>query len=208
MANNKILFQENPPNATGGRYGLFFNEAGLVWNGSSHVTYTNSRGSFDVQAVHLGAGLWSLTFPSGLDIGYTYVEIYDEDTPGSQSHDNDQRVMIAGGFWDGTNFGEFVVNDTRISNEAKTRLDESATTIVLGTVGTGSTTTNIVTSALDPAAVVEDQFVGRVVLFTEDTTTAGLRGQGTKITSNTAAGVLTVQELTSTPMSGDRFTIT
>ncbi len=88
------------------------------------------------------------------------------------------------------------------------RLDRSARAIVTGTVGSASTTTSIVTSALAPAAGITDQFKGRIVIFDKDTTTANLRGQGTDITGSTAGGVLTVSTLTTAPVSGDTFTIT
>ena len=89
-----------------------------------------------------------------------------------------------------------------------TRLARSTQGIVLGTVGASSTTTSIVTSALDPAAAVIDQYKGGIVTFDQGTTTANLRGQKTDITSNTALGVLTVTALTTAAVSGDTFTIT
>ncbi len=77
----------------------------------------------------------------------------------------------------------------------------------MGTVGSASTTTSIVTSSLTPAAAVTDQFKGRIVIFDKDTTTANLRGQATDITSSSSGGVLTVTALTTAPVSGDTFTI-
>lgn len=91
---------------------------------------------------------------------------------------------------------------------AAARLGRSTQGIVTGTVGAASTTTSIVTSALDPAAAVIDQYKGRIVTFDQGTTTANLRGQSTDITANTALGVLTVTALTTAPASGDTFTIT
>lgn len=87
-------------------------------------------------------------------------------------------------------------------------LERSTLGIVLGTVGAASTTTSIVTSSLDPAAAVTDQFKGRIVTFDRATTTANLRGQSTDITASTAAGVLTCTALTTAPVSGDTFVIT
>lgn len=78
---------------------------------------------------------------------------------------------------------------------------------VTGTVGTGSTTTSIVTSTLNPAASVADQYKGRIITFDDATTTAALRGQSSDITANTSGGVLTVTALTSSAVSGDTFTI-
>jgi len=86
------------------------------------------------------------------------------------------------------------------------RLERSARTIIKGTVGAASSTTSIVTSSLDPAAAVTDQFKGRIVIFDETTTTVNLRGQATDITASTAGGVLTVTALTTAPVSGDTFT--
>lgn len=87
-------------------------------------------------------------------------------------------------------------------------LDRSTRTIVLGTATTGGTTTSIPTSSLAPAASVTDQFKGRVVIFDEDTTTAGLRGAAAAITTSTSGGTLTVSPaLPATPASGDTFAI-
>jgi hypothetical protein len=91
---------------------------------------------------------------------------------------------------------------------AAARIARSTQGIVLGTVGAASTTTSIVTSSLDPAAAVTDQFKGRIVTFEQGTTTANLRGQSTDITASTAAGVLTCTALSTAPVSGDVFVIT
>ena len=87
------------------------------------------------------------------------------------------------------------------------RIARSTQGIVLGTVGVGSSTTSIVTSSLDPAAAVADQFKGRIVTFEQGAATVNLRGQSTDITASTAAGVLTVSALTTAPASGDIFVI-
>lgn len=81
---------------------------------------------------------------------------------------------------------------------------------VIGTVGVGSTTASIVSSALTPAGSVSTQFKGRIMTFADDTTTAGLRGQSTDITGSTASGTPTfaVTALTTAPVSGDTFSIT
>lgn len=78
---------------------------------------------------------------------------------------------------------------------------------VQGVVTSGATTTSIPTSSLVPAATVTDQFKGRIVVFSEDTATAALRGQATDITGSSSGGVLTVTALTTSPASGDTFTI-
>lgn len=79
--------------------------------------------------------------------------------------------------------------------------------ITIGTVGVGSTVTNVVTSSITPSAGVTDQFKGLILSFSSDTTTANLRGQKTDITASTATGELTVSPLTTAPASGDIFTI-
>ena len=86
-------------------------------------------------------------------------------------------------------------------------LDRSLRGLIEGTVGAGATTTSIPTSSLAPAVTVADQLKGRIVVFDENTATAALRGQATDITTNTAAGVLTVTALTTAPASGDTFTV-
>lgn len=88
------------------------------------------------------------------------------------------------------------------------RLDRSARAIATGSVGSGSTTTNVVVSSVSPSMVVASQFNGRILIFDKDTTTANLRGQATNITANDAAGNITVTALTTAPVSGDSFTIT
>ncbi len=81
---------------------------------------------------------------------------------------------------------------------------------VIGTIGVGSTTTSLVTSAFVPAGSVSTQFKGRIITFMDDTTTAALRGQSTDITASTASATptLTVTALTTAPASGDTFVIT
>lgn len=81
---------------------------------------------------------------------------------------------------------------------------------VIGTVGVGSTTTSIVSSALTPAGTAADQFKGRYIVFADDTTTAALRGQASDITANTASATptFTVTAMTTAAASGDTFSIT
>lgn len=90
---------------------------------------------------------------------------------------------------------------------AATKLERVLSGNTTGTVGAGSTTTSVVTSSLNPAASVTDQFKGLILKFDDATTTAALRGQGTDITASTAAGVLTCTALTTSPVSGDVFVI-
>ena len=82
-------------------------------------------------------------------------------------------------------------------------LDRSVRSMIRFTVGSSSTTTSIVTSSLDPAPSVTDQFKGRVAIFDGTTITAALRGQAGDIAASTAGGVVTVSTLTTAPVTGD-----
>ena len=107
------------------------------------------------------------------------------------------------------NSAAFYPSDIGADNtDAENRFLSAVKGNVLGTVGGGSTTTSIVTNALNPAATATDQFKGRILVFAMDTTTTNLRGQGTEITASSAAGVLTVTALSNAPAAGDTFTIT
>lgn len=87
--------------------------------------------------------------------------------------------------------------------DEETRFLEAVRGNVRITIGSGSTTTSLVTSSMNPAAAATDQFKGRIVVFARDTTTVNLRGQATDITASTAGGVLTVSPLSHAPVSGD-----
>lgn len=106
--------------------------------------------------------------------------------------------------------GRMDSNVSAINNVATgaARIARSTQGIVLGTVGSASTTSNIITSSLDPAAGASDQFKGRIVTFEQGTTTVNLRGQSTDITASTPTGALTITPLTTAPVSGDVFVIT
>lgn len=70
--------------------------------------------------------------------------------------------------------------------------------------GTPTTTTMVSNINID----VDGQFNGRIIIFDDDTTTLGLRGQATDITASTAAtNTLTFTALTNAPVSGDTFII-
>ena len=81
--------------------------------------------------------------------------------------------------------------------------------MIRGTITSGASTTSIPTSAFSPAGAAADQFKGRIVIFDNDTATAALRGQATDITasSNSSTPTLTVTALTTTPASGDTFSV-
>lgn len=82
--------------------------------------------------------------------------------------------------------------------------------IIKGIVGaTAPSTTSFTPSAVYPAGTDLNQWVGRILTFDPDTTTAGLRGQSTDITGVSAAALplLTYTALTTSPVSGDVFSI-
>jgi len=83
---------------------------------------------------------------------------------------------------------------------------------VFGSVGSGSTSTSIVSSAIVPvpSPSVPNQNVGRQLSFQDDTITVALRGQATDITAATASAtpIYTVTALTAAPVNGDTFVIT
>ncbi len=105
------------------------------------------------------------------------------------------------------------VNATQINSDATSAANLAKTTKVIlrGTVQTsGSSTTLIATSAFDVVGTHTDQFRGRIITFDPATTTLGLRGQATDITSSSIATnpVFTVSALTTTPQTGDTFSVT
>jgi hypothetical protein len=112
-------------------------------------------------------------------------------------------AALVGGRMD-SNIGA-ISNDTTTLSVFKRAVDGTC----IGTVGGGSTTTSIVSSALTPAGSVLTQFKGRILTFDRNTTTVALRGQSTDITSSTASATptFTVSALTTSPVSGDTFSI-
>lgn len=102
-----------------------------------------------------------------------------------------------------------------IDKLAADALNASAKTIGFGTVGSGSTTTSVVTSAVNVAgatSVGANALTGRRVYFRGDTTTSAIRGQGARITANTAGATPTLtldaaDILATAPVSGDVFAI-
>lgn len=87
------------------------------------------------------------------------------------------------------------------------RFGRATKAITTGTVGTSSSTTNVITSALSPAATVADQFKDQFICFAYDTTTTNLRGVKKAISASNTSGELTVATLPAAPVSGDTFTI-
>jgi len=82
--------------------------------------------------------------------------------------------------------------------------------VIFGIVGaTAPLTTSFTPSEITPEGGGVSQWVGRLLVFDNDTTTAALRGQMTDITAQ-GTGVLpllTFTALTTPPVSGDKFKI-
>lgn len=83
--------------------------------------------------------------------------------------------------------------------------------LVRGTVGSASTTTSVICSAItSPSSLgASGQLIGRTIIFDANTTTANLQSQATNITASTtgATPTFTVTALTTAPVSGDTFTV-
>lgn len=93
-----------------------------------------------------------------------------------------------------------------LTSAAAGKLAASAGTIVTGTVEAGTLSTTQATT--DLTLTDADQLNGRVIIFRNDTTTAGLRYQATAITDFVAAGgLLTYTAITQSPQAGDTFVV-
>jgi hypothetical protein len=128
------------------------------------------------------------------------IDLSDNTDPGFYAAGSDYFVVIVGAVIDGQTVNATLAQFS-IGKRPESRLS------VKGVVGTGSTTTSIVTSSLTPSVSATDQLLGRIVIFHNNTGTSALRSQATRITASTSAGVLTVDTLTHAPSSGDTFDI-
>jgi len=163
-----------------------------------------------------GAGLTALASAANLAVvaGYLDTEIAaikakTDNLPASPAATGDipSAASVADAVWD-----EAVSGHTSSGTFGKAlddADDRGSRTVIRGTVTTGASTTSIPTSAFSPAGAAADQFKGRIVIFDNDTATAALRGQATDITasSNSSTPTLTVTALTTTPASGDTFSV-
>ncbi len=105
-----------------------------------------------------------------------------------------------------------VVIPLRVVDPYAVGLGASADAIVYGTVAASPSPSNTTaTLVVDIVPTVSDQFKGRILIFTRNTTTAALRGQATNITASTAPGSssvgLTFTSLTTAPASTDTAVI-
>lgn len=145
--------------------------------------------------------------------GFNHVVVDTSQSSAFYAPDNFFSVMISTGTLAGISMVGYVVGSFQLTTQ-QTNLNKTTNAIARGTVTTGASTTSVPTSALTIAGaaasgVVASQFVGRVVLFDGNTTTAGLQDAASTISASTASNTptLTVGTLPATPVSGDTFSI-
>ncbi len=177
-------------------------------NGTSNIAQTGD--SFGRIGAN-GSGLTSLATPTNITAGTitTVTNLTNAPTAGDftaamkTSLNAATPASVVGSVGSVTNRVTANTDQIAGSTQAATNQSAAAQAIVRGVIGTGSTTTSLVTSSLTPSAVDVGQFLGRVVIFDANTATAGLRGQATNITASSSGGVLTVVALSEAPTSGD-----
>ncbi len=103
---------------------------------------------------------------------------------------------------------------TTLAANTVTNLNATMGAVARGTVTTGASGTSVPTSAFTingsaATGVVLNEFLGRVILFDGNTTTAGLRGAAVTISSSSASNTptFTTGTLPATPASGDLFSV-
>jgi hypothetical protein len=142
----------------------------------------------------------TVDFDAVTGVHHCKIDLSDNTDAGFYSAGSDYFVVLVGAVIDGQ-----TVNATLAQFSIGKRPESKLS--VKGVVGSGSTTTSIVTSSLIPAVSADNQLLGRIVVFHNNTSTSALRSQATRITASTAAGVLTVDALTHAPANGDTFDI-
>jgi len=174
---------------------------------------SSAIGGLDAAGVRSAVGLGSANLDTQLSTIDTVVDSILVDTAdvGAIKTQTDQLTFTTANVVDAsaTISGTVDANVVEINDSASAaqRLENGAMAITHGVVGTGSTTTTIVPSALDPAASALNQFKDQAVCFAADTTTAALRGHKTPILASDSGGDLSVKAMPAAPVSGDKFTI-
>lgn len=100
------------------------------------------------------------------------------------------------------------------NTEAEANFIAGAKAMLRGVVGNGTNSTTQVSisggqGTINPTLTVNDQVKGRVIIFSRDTTTAALRGQGAPILNSTTLAITIAagNAFTTAPVEGDTFTI-
>lgn len=170
----------------------------LVYKNGSATQKTSTNGLTMTSPFDSVTGLHCLAIDTSNDTGDSGFWVAGADytvvlSPSDETVDSQTVVSVLAQF--------------SLENRGSVRFRRSVNAVTKGTVGAASTITSVVTSSLDPAAAVTDQWKGQILQFDKDTSTVALRGQKTDITGSSTGGVLTVTSLTTTPASGDTFTI-
>jgi hypothetical protein len=187
--NDIVRFMWNTAGANGASITRATNGTIRIYRNDSTTERTSSNGITDTK-----------DFDSQTGVHHCKIDLSDNTDAGFYAEGNDYFVVLNGAVIDGQTVNAALAQFS-IGKRPEAKLS------VKGVVGTGSTTTSIVTSSLLPAPSAADQLLGRIVVFHNHTGTSALRSQATRITASTSAGVLTVDALTHAPASGDTFDI-
>ncbi len=155
----------------------------------------------------------TLTVPYDTTTGLAQIAIDTSSSGAFYATDNIFSIVITTGTLGGVSMVGYVIGTFQLTT-SQTTVNATLNAVARGTVNTGASTTSIPTSAFAIAGaaasgVVASQFIGRVVSFDGNTTTAGLRGSVSAISASSASNTptLTVATLPATPVSGDLFSI-
>ncbi len=155
----------------------------------------------------------TLTAPYDSTTGLAQIAIDTSTSASFYATDNIFSIVITTGTLGGVSMVGYVIGTFQLTT-SQTTVSATLNAVARGTVTTGASTTSIPTSALAIAGaaatgVVASQFVGRVVSFDGNTTTAGLRGAASTISASTASNTptFTVATLPATPANNDTFSI-
>mgnify|MGYP003335494201 CR=1 FL=1 len=183
--------------------------SGLVFNSSGLKAYYRKGATGSATAITLATQTVGGAYSSGgfVEIDATNMKgVYRLDLPNAAV---DTAGMVTVYLYGGTNMAPVVAEIETVNFDKFDSSRMGLKTMGVGTVTSGATTTSVPTSSCSPAGGVADQFKDRVIVFTSDTTTAGLRGVAKTISASTnaAAPTFTVGTLPATPASGDTFVI-
>ncbi len=155
----------------------------------------------------------TFTVPFDTTTGLFQVIVDTSSSSSFYATDNIFSIVITTGTLGGVSMVGYTLGTFQLTT-SQTTVSATLNAVARGTVTTGASTTSVPTSAFAIAGaaasgVVVSQFVGRVVSFDGNTTTAGLRGAASAISASTASNTptLTVATLPATPASGDLFSI-
>lgn len=114
---NTLRLETNPPDSGAIYYLVFFDSSSEgAWNGSEFVEYTTDRGTFDVPMQEINdTAVYIAVIPS-LPAGNIYWSYYKQASETGPSHDEDVRVKVGEGHWNGTSLvDESVVQTVEVA---------------------------------------------------------------------------------------------